>query len=351
MIEPRNKKSVSRTPIGVLRTEYNNLADEYMAVINCEKIVCPVCGEWQMAKNGFYTDKRYAIGFFPICRECVIEMACDYDKQEKKWVDNRSKTIKVMELMNLPFIESLYQTCLENIRNGTDGRNIGTAFGGMITMLKSLPQYRNSSWKDSSFIDSDGSDDAIDDDEPTKISTRTLKNAQKHFGAGYTNDEYVYLENEYQDWVTRYECNTKAQEEIFQRLSLKKFEIHKTSLQGDPTDKLDATYQQLLTTANITPRQSASNNFTDAQTFGTLIQKYEETRPLPEVDPELKDVDGIGLLIDVFFKGHLSKMFGLKNSFASIYEKYMKKYTVEPPQYDEEEDSESIFNKVFGKDE
>ena len=41
-------------------------------------------------------------------------------------------------------------------------------------------------------------------------------------------------------------------------------------------------------------------------------------------------------------------MFGLKNNFTNIYEKFMKKYTVEPPQYIEEEDSESIFNKVFG---
>ena len=66
----------------------------------------------------------------------------------------------------------------------------------------------------------------------------------------------LITEEEYQEWVTRYECNTKAQEEIFQRLSLKKLEIHKASLQGDSTDKLDATYQQWLTTANITPKQS-----------------------------------------------------------------------------------------------
>lgn len=349
MIEPRNKKSVARTAIGVLRTEYNMLADEYNGVVfNCEKLLCPVCGEWKISHSSFYVDKRYAIGYYPICRNCVMEQACDFDKQTKRFTDNRAKTIKVMEQLNKPFIESLYQSCLDRIANDNDEKKFGTAFGAMITMLNSLPQYKGYSWKDSSFIKADEDPESFEDEALAKISQRTLKNGKKRFGVGYTDDEYAFLENEYQDWVTRYECNTKAQEECFQRLSMKKFEIHKASLQGEPTDKLDATYQQLLSTANITPKQSASSNITDAQSFGTLIQKYEETRPLPEVDPELKDVDKIGLLIDVFFKGHLSKMFGLKNNFANIYEKYMKKYTVEPPHYDEEEDSESIFNKVFG---
>lgn len=345
MIEPRNKNSVARTAIGVLRTEYNILAEDYLKVVNGEKLLCPLCGEWKKADD-FYIDRRFATNYYPYCKECVMEQACDYDKETKKWLDNREKTIKVMQQLDLPFIETMYQRCVADAMN----ENISTrttAFGGMITMLKSLPQYKGKKWKDSSFISSDDDEDA-DDDTPNKVSPRTLKNGKKHFGLGYSDEEYEFLENEYQDWVTRFECNTKSQEELFLRLSMKKLEIHKATLNGDATDKLDDSYMKLLTTANITPKQSAANSITDAQTFGTLIQKYEETRPLPEVDPDLQDVDKIGLLIDVFFKGHLSKMFGLKNTFANIYEKFMKKYTVEPPKYEEEEDSESIFNRVFG---
>ena len=36
MIMPRNPKSVARAPIGVLRTEYNNLASDYTDVVNGE---------------------------------------------------------------------------------------------------------------------------------------------------------------------------------------------------------------------------------------------------------------------------------------------------------------------------
>ncbi len=346
MIVPRNPKSVARTSISILRTEYNTLASDYTDVVNGEKLLCPCCGEWKRA-TAFYQDQRYATGRFYFCMECLLDMATDYDKKTKVRTDNREKTMKVLQMLDLPFIESLYQGMLKKIEEDTGERQRPTAFQSMVTQYKSLPQYRGKAWKDSSYTATD-EDLEDDDDSASKISPRAVKNGRKRFGAGYSDEEYQFLENEYQEWVTRYECNTKAQEEIFERLCMKKLEIHKATLEGSATDKLDATYQQLLTTANITPKQSAANNITDAQTFGTLIQKFEETRPLPEVDPDLKDVDGIGLLIDVFFKGHLSKMFGLKNAFANIYEKYMKKYTVEPPKYEEEEDSESIFEKVFG---
>lgn len=347
MIEPRNKNSVARTAIGVLRTEYNILAEDYLKVVNGEKLLCPMCGEWKKVED-FYMDRRFATNCYPYCKECVKDQACDYDKETKRWHDNREKTIKVMQQLDLPFIETMYQRCLADADNESVS-NRSTAFAGMVTQLKSLPQYRGKKWKDSSFIMAEEDSDESDDDTTLKISARTLKNARKRFGAGYTDEEYQFLEEDYQDWVTRNECNTKSQEELFIRLSVKKLELHKASLQGDATDKLDATYQQLLTTANITPRQAAANNIIDARTFGTLIQKFEETRPIPEVDPDLKDVDKIGLIVDVFFKGHLCKMFGLKNTFSSIYEKFMKRYTVEPPKYEEEEDSETIFNKIFGK--
>ena len=99
---------------------------------------------------------------------------------------------------------------------------------------------------------------------------------------------------------------------------------------------------------NLKPKQNTLDTFSDAQTLGTLIQKYEETRPLPEIDPELQDVDKIGLYIDAFYRGHASKMLGLKNRFSNIYDRIMSKYTVKQPSYDEETDSEILFDKIFG---
>ena len=66
---------------------------------------------------------------------------------------------------------------------------------------------------------------------------------------------------------------------------------------------------------------------------------------------KLADVDKIGLYIDVFFKGHMAKLLNLKNPLQRIYENFMKKYTVTKPEYDEESDSEELFDKIFGRSE
>lgn len=299
-----------------------------------------MCNEYHPVE-GFYTDKKYASGLFPICKKCLIKMACDYDKKTNQYTDNRDKTMKVLEMMDLPYIDSMYQSALTSCAEDIQDKHRATAWQHYITCIKSLPNWRGKTWKDSELP-------ADQFEEEVKINNRTLKNAIKRFGPGYTNEDYIFLENEYQDWITRYECNTKAQEEAFERLSFKKWELNNATRKGLPTKDLDKTFQEWLGTANIQPRQTSMDAMAEAQTFGTLIQKYEETRPLPEIDPELEDVDHLGLLIDVFYRGHASKMLGLKNAFSHLYERFMKKYTVNKPEYNGDEDSETVFEKVFG---
>ena len=103
-----------------------------------------------------------------------------------------------------------------------------------------------------------------------------------------------------------------------------------------------------MDTGGIKPKQNNMDTLSEAQTFGTLIAKWENERPLPEIDPELQDVDKIGTYIDVFFRGHLAKMMGLKNGLSNLYNKYMKRYTVNKPEYEGEEDNEVLFDAIFG---
>ena len=44
----------------------------------------------------------------------------------------------------------------------------------------------------------------------------------------------------------------------------------------------------------------------------------------------------------------MSKVLDIDNNFSHLYEEEMRKYTVEQPQYDEEDDSETLFAKIFG---
>lgn len=181
-----------------------------------------------------------------------------------------------------------------------------------------------------------------------KESPTTKLKTVKFWGTGFSDDDYQYLQDQYTDWTTRCECKTKAQEEVFKRICFKQLEILKANREGKDTKDLDKTFQDYLDTANLKPKQNNLDALSDAQTFGTLLAKWENERPLPEIDEELKDVDKIGLYIDIFFRGHLAKMMGLKNGLSNLYNKFIKKYTVERPEYEGDEENEALFDAIFG---
>ena len=41
-------------------------------------------------------------------------------------------------------------------------------------------------------------------------------------------------------------------------------------------------------------------------------------------------------------------MMGIKNAFSNLYTRFMKKYTVSKPEYNDDENSEALFDAIFG---
>jgi hypothetical protein len=182
--------------------------------------------------------------------------------------------------------------------------------------------------------------------EDAKDSKKVKLKSVKFFGTGFEDEDYQYLEDEYLDWTTRHECATKAQEEVFKQICYAQLDILKAKKKNLPTKDLTKTLQDLLATANLQPKQTKDNTLADQNTFGTLIRKWENEKPIPEPDEEWKDVDGIAKYITIYFLGHLCKMMGIKNSYARMYEQEMDKYKVDKPEY--EDDDEALFDAVFG---
>lgn len=74
------------------------------------------------------------------------------------------------------------------------------------------------------------------------------------------------------------------------------------------------------------------------------------TRPIPEPADEWKDVDGIVKYITVWFIGHLCHMLKIDNRYSEMYDAEIHKYTVNKPEYEEDSDTEEIFDDLFGGD-
>lgn len=343
--QAKTDTEIKKLTIDGAKKAYHDLALDYNHLLNLDFVYCPHCGKWKTSR-AFYSSSESKSGIeHYACKECILELCTDVDKNGTR-IDNRQKTIDTFRRLNWYFSDRDYKAQIETLSEGTGERIRSTAAQQLIVMIKSLPQYKKLTFLDSEFETEDTENNP---EENTKIIQKTIKSAKKRFGNDYTNDELMFLENEYQDWVSRYECTQKAQELTFENLSLLKLMKRNALRKGQSTKDIDKSYQDWLDTGNLKPKQNTLDTFSDAQTLGTLIQKYEETRPLPEIDPELEDVDKIGLYIDAFYRGHACKMLGLKNRFSNIYEKVMAKYTVNPPSYDEESDSEILFDKIFGK--
>lgn len=318
------------------------LSGVYRKIMEGDFVYCHGCNEFHSSTN-FYNDKRFASGLYPLCKKKLIEMATDYDKKQNIRLDNREKTIKVFQMLDIPFIDSVYQTALQSTQESVGEKNRSTAYQHMLTMIKSLPQYKGMTFENSEFGDLGNPDD----EQLSKRKPR--REIVKLFGSGFSNEDYLYLQDQYDDWCSRTQVDSKSQQTYVVQICLTLLDIYKDRKSNkDVSKKIDA-LDKLMNSANLQPKQNVNNAATDSLTFGQMIEKWEMEKPIPEPTEEFKDVDGIGKYIRVWFTGWLSKALGLKaNVFTKEYDEEIAKYTVTKPDEFEEGTSSDIYDRLFG---
>ena len=315
-----------------------------------DKFVCFYCGNEYVETNYYKSNSIFYsnIGKIPYCKQCIERFYQSfYEKYTNEGCLNPEKKAvkRLCMIFDIYYKEDAYNAAIDNAKK----REMNISPMGAYMKMIQLSQYnRNKETYEDTITQEERENFVVNIATGISDSVKIDEKIMNFFGSGFKEEDYVFLNREYEDWIARHECKTKAQEEVFKRLCFKQLEILKATQRGEDTKDLDATFQKLLETAKLQPKQNSGDTTADNQTFGTLIDKWENTRPLPEIDEELKDVDKIGWYIDVFFKGHLSKMMGLKNGLSNLYTKFMKKYTVEKPEYSDEENSEILFDAIFG---
>lgn len=341
MPQAKSEDEIKKLTVAGVKKEYNTLATTYNRIINGKLVFCHRCNE-HLSSDTFYSDKNYASGYFPICKKCLLAMVEQRTKKSDEPNETKESVMNVLMKMDLPYIDSFYENCVKGAEDGMKEKNRKSPFSTYITALKSLPNWRGLVWKDSEL--------PTDSSEVINTNKKPRREIVKLFGAGFSNEDYLFLQDQLDEWKSRSQVDSKSQETYVVRICFKLLDIWKAQRQGKDTDKLDRSLNELMAAANLQPRQNVGNASTDNLTWGQLIEKWEQEEPITEPIDEFKDCDNIIRYIDVFFKGHLAKMMGLKNGYSHQYEDYMKKYTVSKPEYSEEEGSEAIFDALFGKE-
>ena len=153
--------------------------------------------------------------------------------------------------------------------------------------------------------------------------------------------DILFLETEYQDWCVRQDVETKSLELLIKEICYQQLAIQRKKEKGASVATELKTLQELMNSSALKPIQESALSATGNQTFGTLIKKWEDEKPIPKPDKEFEDVNNIREYIKIWFSGHLCKMLGKQNESSDAYEAELLKYTVEIPQnHDIEEDAD-----------
>lgn len=301
---------------------------------------CMCCGKIYDVRKGNFskTQSQWFMGndgYLPWCNECRERM---FEFYAKKYNDD-DEAIDRLAMMFDTYVDDKLLEASEH--STASALKINTYMGRL-----NMRQHAGKSYDD--VIDQKKKDAlAAGDTKGTKVTQKMIKN----WGRGLDDQDYLFLEDHYQNLITRHECKTAAQEILFKRIAKAELNCEKADATGDTKKIKEANdnLQNLMGSAQIKPNQTNDNALAETNTFGTLIQKQEEEEPIPEPSPEWQDVDGIGKYFRVQVLGSLLNMFHLKNPYQDEFDEEMEKYTAHKPEMQSEDsEDEDIRQKIFG---
>lgn len=324
------------------------------SIVDPTTLNCMCCNDELNAKEFYDSDSELhrAVGKIPYCKECLDKLYQGYFEKYKKleYANPDRKAIeRICMILDLYYSDKIFDAAVKMSENKN---NADATLLSLYFRQVKLYQYRNRNYdttiqeKYKAAKDNDSVFSIYDDSDAQK--SEEVTKGIKLFGDGFSDDDYVYMYREYCDWTTRHECQTKSQEEVFKNICLTQLQLLKETRNGGDTKDLSTQLQKWLDTGKLQPKQNAGDVVSDAQTLGTLIDKWENTKPIPEVAEELRDVDGLGTFVDVLMRGHLAKTAGISSGYGDRYEEFMKKYSVDREEYFDEEDNSAIYEALFG---
>ena len=307
-----------------------------------ENFKCSSCGKIHKSQKGNFLASNSSLfaennGYIGICRTCVekhylqlidqysgsVELAIKHCCAMFDWFYHEDIVAATKTAGNSSSRISLYPSRMNMVQFKAKGNSFAdTIANEQKALFEKLEQAAVENLEGSRV---EGLEEAVD---PETI---------KFFGSGHSDQDYAFLQREYDDWTSRHECETKAQEELFKAISLAQLTMQKAQIGGDikEIETSAKTFQSLLDSLNITPKKKSGSVLNDTETFGTLIKKLENERPVSDPDPAWADVDKIRHYLETWFLGHLCNLVDVKSDVEAQYLDELAKFSVSSPDREE----------------
>lgn len=311
-----------------------------------DNVYCFRCGKAFGKRRGnfhaSYALMHRGVGFVPICKSCVEKLFEGYLAQCN---DPKMAVRQMCRKLDLFWSEAVFDSIVN--KNTTK-----TLMGAYLTRL-TTNSYAGKSYDDTlskegtlwdfeSNIGKKEKNTYVVEEEKEEVEEEPVdENVIAFWGSGYTSSMYRELEKRRSYWMSKFpegadlDIGTEA---IIKQICALELDINRDRAAGRAVDKSINALNTLLGSANLKPTQKKQDDVEAlADTpMGVWLYRFENERPLPDEYEDSK------ILKYVFtWMGHLCKMLGVKgNKYTKLYEDEVKKYTVDKPEYDgDDEDS------------
>lgn len=321
--------------------------------VNASGTVCRKCGvAYGRLKGNFpisYAQLHKGVGYLPYCRSCVDSM---YDAYLAECGDTKRAVRQMCRKLDLYWNEKSF----EAVEKTTSNRSMMTGYIARVNGLKQAGKSyddtlreENAMWEWNATLGSEPTPQPAAHQHEAEDAVNVIEVPEdviEFWGSDFEPEFVMKLDKRYKHWTDGADLD-KGSVSLYKQICILEEMINRDAAEGKPVDKNMNMLNTLLGSLNQKPVQKKeADSSSDNTTFGEWIRKWENLRPIPEPDPELRDVDGIVRYITVFFFGHLARMLGIKNAYSKLYDEEIAKLRVDRPEFDGDDD-ETMFNEIF----
>lgn len=329
---------------------------------------CTRCGREHTRQKGLFPSSfsplfRENNGFLPICTICVDEL---FDKYRARLPSEEFAMRRMCMMFDIYWSPSLFATVKKNEDSGLS--LIRTYISKM-----NLAKYNGKTF-----------DDTLDEErfaeaaelvaaaapaivQPEEQTTSKRKKQEQaigeapppsaetvlFWGTGFTPEIYQDLNLRYQQWTRDLPKPLPLPTEtLYKQLCIQQVNVNLNMMAGKSIDGSQKVINDILVKLGISPDQQIDEDeasIINDTPMGVWIRRWEDKRPLPEEDEDMKDSNNVIRYIHTWFFGHIGKMLGIKSPYTKMYEEEINKFRVERPDLADVDDDD-IINEEFGEE-
>ena len=243
-----------------------------------EKKICTCCGKELQLKEFYKSASTMYDGKLPICKNCLTDR---YNTLLTTYEGSSIDAFKHL-MMNLDeyFDQELYDTCVMKY-----GINF---IGEYMRLVNGTKERRDKTSLNNNLSTNETRDVALDD------GTVVSEDLILRWGRNRKKDDYLLLEKRYKQKLEDYPSDKPAEKAIIRSMCLLELDIEDARVKDRKSvPQLEKALADKFKQLGINPSDNSMYDEQSILMFGTMMETFENEKPIMDKQDLYKDVDGM----------------------------------------------------------